>query len=97
MNLSRSAHVIVAGDLSCSPRILSQAKFLTKEGWKVSISAYNVNSVLTEDNSCKILSIPSYSLDFGQLFVLKFLNFFLKVCLNILIKEKTSFCLTCLF
>ncbi|CAH8588851.1 unnamed protein product [Schistosoma turkestanicum] len=40
MVTERTAHVIVLGDLSRSPRILSQAQFLSRDGWNVTISGY---------------------------------------------------------
>ncbi|CAH8643317.1 unnamed protein product [Heterobilharzia americana] len=73
----RTVHVIVLGDLSRSPRILSQAHFLARAGWYVTLSGYNSGSVSLFNPSLRALDIPACP-DFKKLHFPSFLSFFLK-------------------
>ncbi|KAH8868557.1 Chitobiosyldiphosphodolichol beta-mannosyltransferase [Schistosoma japonicum] len=77
MATKRSAHVIVLGDLSRSPRILSQAQFLARDGWDVTISGYKPDSISPSNFKLRVLNIPTCP-DFKALHFPSFLVFIFK-------------------
>lgn len=80
MATNRTAHVIVLGDLSRSPRILSQAQFLARDGWDVTISGYKTEIINPLNFKLKVLGIPMCP-NFKALHFPSFMVFILKVCL----------------
>ncbi|CAH8678755.1 unnamed protein product [Schistosoma haematobium] len=77
MTTNRTAHVIVLGDLSRSPRILSQAQFLARDGWDVTISGYKTEIINPLNFKLKVLGIPMCP-NFKALHFPSFMVFILK-------------------